>query len=44
VADGRDVAGLAVLAGHGRKAGAGKSTRISIGTTSKRRQVKVKAS
>ena len=31
VADGRDVAGLAVLAGHGRKAGAGKCTRISIG-------------
>jgi acetylglutamate kinase len=44
VADGRDVAGLAVLAGHGRKAGAGKSTRISIGTSGKRRQVKVKAS
>jgi acetylglutamate kinase len=44
VADGRDLAGLAVLAGHGRKAGAGKSTRISIGTPSKRRQVKVKAS
>ena len=44
VADGRDAAGLAVLAGHGRKAGAGKSTRISIGTTQKRRQVKVKAS
>jgi len=48
VADGRDAAGLAVLAGHGRKAGAGKSTRISRAEASakaaKRRQVKVKAS
>jgi acetylglutamate kinase len=38
VADGRDVAGLAVLAGHGRKAGAGKSTRISIGDSATRRK------
>ena len=29
VADGRDLAGLAVLARHGRAAGAGKSTRIT---------------
>jgi acetylglutamate kinase len=37
VADGRDAAGLAVLALHGRKAGAGKSTRISIAKSVKRR-------
>jgi acetylglutamate kinase len=37
VADGRDVAGLVVLASHGRKAGAGKSTRISIGASGRRR-------
>ena len=44
IADGRDLAGLSVLARHGLKAGAGKSTRISIGTSAKRRQVKRKAS
>ena len=37
VADGRDAAGLAVLARHGRKAGAGKSTRISIGKSGRLR-------
>lgn len=42
VADGRDVAGLVVLAGHGRKAGAGKSTRISIGASAKRRHIRSK--
>ena len=31
VADGKDLAGLAVLASHGRAAGAGKSTRITKG-------------
>lgn len=44
VADGRDVAGLVVLARHGRRAGSGKSTRISIGPSVKRRQMKRKAS
>src|SRR5258706_11993009 len=44
IADGRDVAGLSVLARHGRKAGAAKSTRISIGTSDKRRQLKRKVS
>jgi acetylglutamate kinase len=45
VTDGRDVPGLAVLARHGRKAGAGKSTRIFIDAkAAKRRQIKVKAS
>jgi acetylglutamate kinase len=44
VADGRDAAGLAGLARHGRKSGAGKSTRISIGTVVKRRQIQGKAS
>jgi acetylglutamate kinase len=44
VADGRDAAGLAVLAAHGRKAGAARSTRISIGPVIVRRQRKVKAS
>ena len=33
VADGKDLAGLAVLARHGRAAGAGKSTRITKGTS-----------
>jgi acetylglutamate kinase len=37
IADGRDVDGLAVLAGHGRKAGAGKSTRISDTQPARRR-------
>ncbi len=44
IADGRDAAGLSVLARHGRKAGAAKSTRISIGTSDKRRQLKRKVS
>lgn len=44
IADGRDLAGLSVLARHGLKAGAGKSTRISIGKSLKRRQVRKKAS
>lgn len=44
VADGRDTASLAVLARHGLKAGAGKATRISIGKSRKRRQVRTKAS
>lgn len=39
VADGRDPAGLTVLARDGRKAGAAKSTRISSGKPDKRRQV-----
>ena len=42
VADGRDVAGLAVLARHGRAAGAGKSTRITKGTSATSRQMKKK--
>jgi acetylglutamate kinase len=37
IADGRDLAALSVLARHGLKAGAGKSTRISNGTSAKRR-------
>ncbi|MCM3879113.1 MAG: acetylglutamate kinase [Vicinamibacterales bacterium] len=44
VADGRDLAGLMVIARHGLKAGAGKCTRISIGQTAKRRQARKKAS
>lgn len=45
VTDGRDVAGLAVLARHGRKAGAGKSTRVFIDAkAAQRRHIKVKAS
>ena len=40
VADGRDAAGLAVLASHGRKAGATRSTRISIGMPVTRRHFK----
>jgi len=43
VADGRDAAGLAVLARHGRKAGAGKSTRIVNGKSVKHRHLKQKA-
>ena len=39
VADGRNVAGLSVLARHGRKAGAGQSTQIVEGTAVNRRQV-----
>jgi acetylglutamate kinase len=44
VADGRDTAGLAVLARYGLKAGAGKATKISAGHNRKRRQVRKKAS
>ena len=44
VADGRDLGGLAVLARHGRAAGAGKSTRITKGTAGTNRQMKRKVS
>jgi acetylglutamate kinase len=44
VADGNDLAGLAVLARHGRAAGAGKSTRIAKGTPATSRQLKRKVS
>lgn len=44
VADGKDLAGLAVLARHGRAAGAGKSTRIAKGTPATSRQLKRKVS
>jgi acetylglutamate kinase len=44
VADGKDLAGLAVLARHGRAAGAGKSTRITKGTSAMSRHVKRKVS
>jgi len=44
VADGKDLAGLAVLARHGRAAGAAKSTRIGKGTPASSRQVRKKAS
>jgi acetylglutamate kinase len=44
IADGRDLAGLSVLARYGLKAGAGKSTRISNVTSVKRRQVRKRAS
>jgi acetylglutamate kinase len=44
VADGKNLAGLAVLTRHGRAAGAGKSTRITRGTPVSRRQVRTKAS
>lgn len=44
VADGRDVAGLAVLARHGRAAGAGKSTRITKGASATNRHMKRKVS
>jgi len=43
VADGKDLAGLAVLARHGRAAGAGKATRIHNGGSVRRRQVRVTA-
>jgi acetylglutamate kinase len=36
IADGRDLAGLVVLARHGRKAGAGTGTRISMGRPKRR--------
>jgi acetylglutamate kinase len=44
VADGKDLAGLAVLARHGRAAGAVKSTRIGNAPSARSRQVKRKAS
>jgi acetylglutamate kinase len=44
VADGKDLAGLAVLARHGRAAGAGKSTRITKGTPATSRQLRRKVS
>jgi len=44
VADGKDVAGLAVLARHGRAAGAGKSTRITKGTSATGRHMRRKVS
>ena len=44
VADGKDLAGLAVLARHGRAAGAGKSTRITKGMPATSRQVRRKVS
>ncbi|HUP41523.1 MAG TPA: acetylglutamate kinase [Vicinamibacterales bacterium] len=44
VADGKDLAGLAVLARHGRAAGAGKSTRITKGTSVMSRHIKRKVS
>ncbi len=44
VADGKDLAGLAVLARHGRAAGAGKSTRITKGTSAISRHIKRKVS
>jgi acetylglutamate kinase len=44
VANGRDLAGLAVLARHGRAAGTAKSTRISNDRPATGRQVKRKAS
>lgn len=44
VADGKDLAGLAVLARHGRAAGAGKSTRITKGASVKSRHMRRKVS
>ena len=44
IADGKDLAGLAVLARHGRAAGAGKSTRITKGTPAPHRQMRRKVS
>jgi acetylglutamate kinase len=44
VADGKDLAGLALLARRGRVAGAGKSTRISIGKPVSSRNLSRKAS
>lgn len=44
VADGKDPAGLAVLARHGRAPGAAKSTRITKGTPATSRQLKRKVS
>ncbi len=44
VADGKDLAGLAVLARHGRAPGAGKSTRITKGTSATSRHMRRKVS
>jgi acetylglutamate kinase len=44
VADGKDLAGLAVLVRHGRAAGAAKSTRIAKGTSASSRHIRKKAS
>jgi len=44
VADGQDLAGLAVLARHGRAAGAGKSTRIRDEKSAKSRKLRKRAS
>lgn len=44
VADGKDLAGLAVLARHGRAAGAGKSTRITKGASAMSRHMRRKVS
>ena len=44
VADGKDLAGLSVLARHGRAAGAGKSTRIRIGKPASGRKLSKRAS
>ena len=44
IADGKDLAGLAVLARHGRAAGAGTSTRIRIGNSARSRKLSKRAS
>jgi acetylglutamate kinase len=44
IADGKDLAGLAVLAWHGRAAGAGKHTRITKGASAPSRQLRRKVS
>jgi acetylglutamate kinase len=44
VADGKDLAGLAVLARHGRAAGAARGTRIVKGTSVRSRQLRRKVS
>jgi acetylglutamate kinase len=44
VADGKDLSGLAVLARHGRTAGAGQSTRIRNGKPAKSRKLRKRAS
>ena len=44
IADGKDLSGLAVLARHGRAAGAGKSTRIAKGKPAASRHLKRKVS
>ena len=44
IADGKDIAGLAVLARHGRAPGAGKSTRITKGMSAASRRMRRKVS